>query len=236
MIRTKILGPNQFSQAQPAHLFEPNSDLGHFSIGPGEVETIVIQERPQPPKQLWIRARVHLEPSPDIPVIISNDHHFIWQGNNRLTTIKLEAMQILYAQKTDHQSCWQLCETQEMYTYEFAIAPTIYSIPNDIHLWPCGGSSENILEAEQLFAQVGSDAPEMFTNTYSSWKKYIDSTSPIVFEPPCFKEVSFLDELKTGKFLAQIEQHEQQFCFASCQAEATNTHNFIDILCERTQS
>lgn len=232
MIRTKILGPERFSHRPFIPSIERNLDLGHFSIGPGEVTTM-IEEPLKPPKQLWIRAKIHAELCPDIPVIGKNSH-FIWQGNPRLAAIKLESVQILCAQKSNNDTHWHLLKDQTMYRYEFAVAPTIYDVTDGLHLWPCGGDGKNILEAEQLFAQIGSSAPEMFVNKYSSWKKHLDATAGIVFEPPNFNEASLLDEIKSGKFLAQIEKNGQQFSFASCRAEPSNDCNFIDILCERT--
>lgn len=235
MIRTKILGPERFSQTRPLHLFEKNSDFGHFSIGPGDIKEMIVEEALIPPKQLWIRAKIHIDPCPDIPVS-GKDSGFVWKGKGRCAAIKLEGVQILYAQKGEEDTHWRLSCDQEIYVYQFAVAPTIHQTNNEMHLWPCGGSVNNILDAEQLFTQIGNNEEEMFPNTYSSWKKYLAMSSNTVFESPSFNHTTFLNELKTGKFLVHIEQKDQRFCFASCRIEPSEHHDFIDILCERMPS
>jgi hypothetical protein len=94
----------------------------------------------------------------------------------------------------------------------------------------------NILDAEQLFTQAGSNEEEMFPNTYSNWKKHLDKDSDAVFEPPRFKESTFLSEIKTGKFLTHAEQNGRRFSFVSYRADPSDNQDFIDILCERMPS
>ena len=113
------------------------------------------------------------------------------------------------------------------------MASTIYATNESIHLWPCGGYIGNVLETEQLFAQVGSDTPEMFVNSFSVWKKHLDDIDSVIFEPPKNYGVSLLSSLTSGKFSIFIEQKDTQFCFSSCRVELTENTDFIDILCER---
>ena len=232
MIRSKILGQEQFSQAPIAPPTNTNSDLGHFSIGSNEPIFTIFEDVPIPPKHLWIRAKVLIEFCQDIPVIgISNS--FVWSGNNRCSSIKLESIQVLHAQKDyEIDKCWQLSQAQTAFEHKFAVASTIYETEKGIHLWPCGGHIDNILEAEQLFAQVGSDA-QMFVNSFSAWKKHLSDEDNAVFEPPRGCNISLLGSLTSGKFLTSVEQSGTQFFFSSCRAEATEDFNFIDILCER---
>lgn len=233
MIRSKILGQERFSQAPIAAPTNTNFDLGHFSIGSNELIFTILEDVPIPPKHLWIRAKVHIEFCQDTPVIgISNS--FVWPGNNRCASIKLESTQILHAQKDyEVDTCWKLSPNQIVFEHAFAVASTIYETEKGIHLWPCGGHVDNILETEQLFAQIGSDASEMFVNSFSTWKKHLSGEDNAVFEPPKSCNTSLLSSLTSGKFLSLIQQHGMQFCFSSCRVETTETNNFIDILCER---
>lgn len=233
MFRSKILGQDSFNQAMISSPANVNSDMGHFSIGAFDLITPVFEDVPMPPKHLWIRASTSFELCPDTPVLRKFDS-FVWPGQGRCQAVKLESAQILYAQKDyEIDKCWTLSKEQKIYEHRFAVAPTLYGNDTGIHLWPCGGRVGEILEIEQLFAQVASDETQVFVNSLSTWKKHLVDGDEVVFEPPSASAPSLINAINSGKFLSKIEQGGLEFCFSSCRVEATDAINFIDILCER---
>ncbi len=233
MIRSKILGQDSFNQAMIAAPSSINSDMGHFSIGAYDLITPVFEDVSLPPKYLWIRVKVHFELCPDTPVF-HGGHSFVWPGDDRCASVKLEGSQILYAQKDyEIDKCWTLSKEQKIYEHCFAVAPTLYGNNTGIHLWPCGGRVGKFLEIEQLFAQVAFDENDIFVNSLSTWKKHLVDGAEVVFVPPTVNATSLINAINSGKFLSQIEQNGLEFCFSSCRVEPTDDSNFIDILCER---
>jgi hypothetical protein len=233
MFRSKILGQASFNQAMTVMPSSVNSDMGHFSIGAFDLITPVFEDVPMPPKHLWIRVKVHFELCADTPVFRGSDS-FIWSGQGRCQSVKLENAQILYAQKDcEIGKCWTLSKEQKTYEHRFAVAPTLYGKNEGIHLWPCGAFVVNVLEIEQLFAQVAFDERDVFVNSLSRWKKHLVDGDEVVFEPLLVNAPSLISAINTGKISWVIEQQGVQFCFSSCRVEATDTINFIDILCER---
>ena len=233
MFRSKIIGQDSFNQAMVTGPSNVNSDMGHFSIGAFDSITPVFEDVPMPPKHLWIRAKVHFEPCADT-LVFQGTNTFIWSGQGRCQAVKLESAQLLYAQKDyEIDKCWTLSKEPKAYEHRFAVAPTLYGKNEGIHLWPCGASMGNILEIEQLFAQVAFDERDIFVNNLSTWKKHLLDSDEVVFEPPSANGTSLICALNTGKFSWVIEQQGMPFCFSSCRVETTEALNFIDILCER---
>jgi len=233
MIRSKILGQEGFAHTSIAQSIGVNADLGHFSIGENEPLSPLFEEVLVPPKFLWIRAKVHIEPCPDIPVI-SASNSFVWPGQGRFASVKLEGTQILHAQKDyEVDASWTLSRTQRIYEHRFAVTSSIYTTDQGVHLWPCGGHADNLLESEQLFVQVGSDIPQMFINSVSAWKKHLKDCDNVIFEPAKYSASTLLSSITAGKFTAFVEQNSTQFCFLSCRVETGETPDFINILCER---
>lgn len=238
MIRSKILGQDPFNYTAVTPAANTNFDIGHFSIGPGEITSTVFEEIPIPPKYLWIRARVHFTPCPDVPVLRTLGS-FVWKGNERCQSVKLEAAQLLYAQKDfEVDKCWILAKQQSVFEHKFALAPTMYSNNDGIHLWPCGGRIGNFSDIEQLFAQVPTDGEQVYVNTFSTWKRHLgngdDLVDSLVFEPPTLPPNTIISPLNiTGNFTALIEQNGLEYTFTSCRCEPTDTFEFIDILCGR---
>lgn len=233
MIRSKILGQERFAHASILPSIGVNADLGNFSIGTNETISPLFEEVLIPPKFLWIRAKIHIEPCPDIPVI-SASNSFVWSGHGRFASVKLNGTQILHAQKDyEVDASWTLSPTQKIYEHRFAVASAIYAADKGMHLWPCGGYTDSILEAEQLFVQVGSDAPQMFINSASAWKKYLKDCDDVIFEPEKYLYSALLSSIEAGKFTALVEQNGTQFCFLSCRVDTSENPDFINILCER---
>jgi hypothetical protein len=238
MLRSKILGQDPFNHTAINPPANTNFDIGHFSIGPGEITPTVFEEIPIPPKYLWIRARVHFTPCPDVPVLRTLDS-FVWKGDERCQSVKLEPFQLLYAQK-DYKvdKCWILSKHQPIFEHKFANAPTLYARDDGIHLWPCGAPIGNFSEIEQLFAQVPTDGEQVYVNTFSTWKRHLGDmdgmVEGLVFEPPTPPSNAIISPLNiTGNFTALIEQNGLESTFTSCRCEPTDTFEFIDILCER---
>ena len=184
MFRSKILGQDSFNQAMVVTPVNVNSDMGHFSIGGFDLIAPVFEDVPMPPKHLWIRVKIHFELCPDTPVF-HGGHSFVWPGDGRCASVKLEGSQILYAQKDyEIDKCWTLSKEQKIYEHCFAVAPTLYGNDTGIHLWPCGGRVGKFLEIEQLFAQVAFDENDIFVNSLSTWKKHFDLIAPVFEDVP----------------------------------------------------
>ena len=225
MLRSKILGQDPFNQTTVKPSANTNYDMGHFSIGSGEITTTVFEDIPIPPKHLWIRTRVHFAPCPDVPVLRTLDS-FVWKGDGRCVSVKLEAVQLLYAQKDyEVDRCWALVKEQAASEHKFANAPTLYANDEGMHLWPCGGRVGNFSDIEQLFAQVPTEGEQVYVNSFSIWKSHLVDA---VFEPPPPQQLNII-----GNFTALIEQNGLEFSFTSCRHEPTDTTEFINILCER---
>lgn len=233
MFRSKILGQEQFNQAGITPSGSINSDVGHFSIGPNELIVTTFEDVPIPPKHLWIRAQVRFVLCPETSVL-NDAYDFIWPGNDRCSDVTISAFQILYAQKDyEVEKCWTIAKEQETYQHTFAVAPVMQFQEHSIHLWPCGGRIGNISQVEQLFAQVASDEKQVFVNSFNTWKKHLEGSDEVVFEPPPACNFSLNSALSCGKFSALIEQQGVQYKFSSCRTESTGNLEFIDILCER---
>jgi hypothetical protein len=234
MIRSKIKGQDPFNQTAVTPAAHTNFDIGHFSIGPGEVTSIAFEEIPIPPKYIWIRARLHFTPCVDVPILRALDG-FVWKGTERCQSVKLEPFQLLHAQK-DYMvdECWTLSKQQPLFEHQFAIAPTLYASNDGIHLWPCGGRMGNFSSIEQLFAQVPSDGEQVYVNTFSTWKQHLGDVDGLVFEPPTLPPNAIISPLNImGKFTACIEQNGLEYAFTGRRWESTDAIEFIDILCER---
>lgn len=228
MLRSKIKGQDPFNQTAVILSTNTTSDLGHFSIGPGELTTTTFEEISPPPKYVWVKTKVYFEPCVDIPVLRSPSS-FVWKGDGRCASIKLAASQLLYAQK-DHEvdKCWTLSKTQPIFEHTFAAAPTLYARNDGIHLWPCGGRIGNFCDIEQLFAQAPSDGEQVYVNSFNAWKSSLSDVDGLVFEPPPPQPFNIIE-----KFTVLIEQNGLEYTFTGCRHESTDTFDFINILCER---
>lgn len=228
MLRSKIRGPDPFTQTAAISPPNTNYDMGHFSIGPGELTATVFEEISLPPKYVWIKAQVCFEPCRDVPVFRPLDS-FVWKGDGRCRSVKLTASQLLYAQKDyEVDKCWTLSKNQPVFEHNFALSSTLYARDEGIHLWPCGGRIGNVSDLEQLFAQVPSDGEQIYVNSFSAWKSFLSDVDGLVFEPPPSQPFNII-----GNFTALIEQNSLEYTFTSCRYEATDTFDFINILCER---
>ncbi len=232
MLRSKILGQDPFNHTAITPSANTNFDMGHFSIGPGEITATVFEDIPIPPKHLWIRTQILFTPCPDVPVLRTLDS-FVWKGDGRCQSVKLEATQLLYAQKDyEVDKCWTLNKDQPVFVHNFAVAPTLYAkYANDdgIHLWPCGAQAGNFSDIEQLFAQVPIEGEQVYVNSFRTWKRHLGDVDGMVFEPPTPPPPLNI----IGNFTVLIEQNGLEYSFSSCRHESTDTPEFIDILCER---
>lgn len=228
MLRSKIKGQDPFNQTMVTPPANTNYDIGHFSIGPGELTTTAFEEVPIPPKYLWIKAKVYFEPCPDVPVLRALNS-FVWKSAGRCASVKLTASQLLYAQKDyEIDKCWALSTNQPVFEHTFAVAPTLYARDEGIHLWPCGGRIGNFSDVEQLFAQVPSDGEQIYVNSFSTWKSCLCDVDGLIFEPPPPKPFNLI-----GNVTVLIEKNSLEYTFTSCRYEPTDTFEFINILCER---
>lgn len=239
MIRYKILGADAFDKKLSPHQSNINSDMGHFAIGAAYGE-ICFEEITPPPKQLWIKAKIEFNLCEDTAVIQKSGSSFVWKNDGfRCTKVAVTPTQIIYGAK-DKATQTNLQIQPSVFKHQFATVTSIYGdgSPGTIGFWPCGGKvSNNILEIEQLYAQVSSNSAEqkVYLNSLSACSKLAAKTSgntKFLFHPPSAQKFSLAAAINQGLVMVKISDRSLEYQYKSMAYEGKSNEQ-LQILCER---
>lgn len=232
MIRYKILGTADFDNAPTLYQNNINYDLGHFAIG-ANFQEICFEEIIPPPKQLWFQAKITFSKCDDVAVLQKNGSSFVWQNDDLLCQkVSITPLQIIHGQNLEHIN-WQLVPS--VFEHQFTTVASIYSdIPGTIRFWPCGGKvSDNLLEIEQMYAQVSGLEQKVYLNNLNACSKLIaksSSNSKFLMHPPAVQKLSLAEAINQGTAVFKVTDGYLEYLYQSI---AYENQGKLQILCER---